>query len=177
MRRASSGSTPPLNCGVSGQRMLALRTKWLLLIWLAGPGSPAWGCSVAPDYDVIDNTSGADAGAVRYAAPAVTIERFVRGRKGWIGSCADLGYIALRVPVEPLAFRFEIVDGSFRRLFPYAFVQPRRPGALVFFWTDGNSDEQKPIRLVVKVTSLSSNGVLSDPQFITIEDPGRNAIR
>ena len=78
---------------------------------------------------------------------------------------------------EPLAFRFEIVEGGDRDLFPDAFVRPRRPGTLVFVWSDANSDEQKPIRLVVRITSLSSNGVLSDPQFITIEDPGRTATR
>jgi hypothetical protein len=158
--------------------MLALRTiKWLLLIWVAGVGSSALGCSVVPDYEVMDGSSVGGAAGPRSAPPSVTIERIVRGREGWIGSCSVLGFVALTIPAEPLAFRFEIVEGGYRDLFPDAFVRPRRPGALVFVWSDANSEEQKPIRLVVRVTSLSGNGVLSDPQFITIEDPGRTATR
>jgi hypothetical protein len=151
--------------------------KWLLLICVAGVGSPALACSVAPDYEVMDTPSVADTTGPRSAPPSVTVERIVRGREGWIGSCSVLGLVALKVPVEPLAFRFEIVEGVFGDVFPDAFVRPRRPGTLLFIWSDENSDEQKPIRLVVKITTLSSNGVLSDPQFITIEDAGRAAVR
>ena len=177
-RRASHGSARPLSCSVSGQRMLVLRTmKWPLLIWVAGLGSPALGCSVSPDYEVIESSSFGDSAGLRYEPPWVTVERIVRGRKGWIGSCSALGFIALRITAQPLAFRFEIVEGGYENLFPDAFVRPRTPGTLVFIWSDANSDEPKPMRLVVKVTSLSSNGVLSDPEFITIEDPGRTATR
>jgi hypothetical protein len=139
--------------------------------------SPAFCCSILPNYESVDSASTARATMSTSPPPVVTIEQIVRGHKGEIGDCAYLGWVVLKVPREPVGFRFEIVEGSLNGILPEGFVRPTTPGTLGFFWGDAYSDAQEPIRVVISVTSLSKAGFVSRPLVLTIQDPGRAAAR
>ena len=153
--------------------------KWPVLLFcgvgLASP--PALCCSVLPNYEPVDSASVTRAAMGTSPPPAVTVEQIVRGHEGEIGDCAHLGWVVLKVPREPLGFRFEIVEGSLKGVLPEGFVRPTTPGTLGFIWGDANSDAQEPIRVVVSVISISMDGSISRPLVLTIEDPGRPAAR
>ena len=152
--------------------------KWpVLLLSGAGTISPAFGCLVIPNYEAVDSASVARSVAGSSPPPVITIEQIVRGREGDIVGCAHLGRVILKMPHEPLGFRFEIVEGSLNGRFPDGFVRPRTSGTLRFTWRDAYSDVQEPIRIVVSITSLSTDGSISKPLLLTIEDPGRGAAR
>jgi hypothetical protein len=111
-------------------------------------------------------------------APAVSVESIRRGTSGDAGMCADAGVLVLKVPGAAQGYSFELVEGRFDdQVFPRGFVQPTRPGYLTFVWLDGNTDVQEPIGVVVKVTAISSLGVLSEPLLLKIEHPGRGRVR
>jgi hypothetical protein len=92
--------------------------------------------------------------------------------------CAGFGLLVLNVPKQVLGYRFELVEGRFDGgLFPTGFVQPTQLGYLAFSWLDGNADTQEPIDVTVRITAISSVGVLSEPLLLKIEDPGRGVVR
>ncbi len=86
--------------------------------------------------------------------------------------CADIGFLSLTVPSETAGFRFELVEGNLPVRFPQGFIKPRKPGVLGFIWSDGNTDAQEPIHAIVKVTAVSSAGVMSEPLLLKIDHPG-----
>lgn len=150
---------------------------WLgLTICLFGLACDARACSVLPTFDPVPaSVIGSESAPA--AAPVVTVERIVRGRVGEAGTCAELGFLTLKVPHEVLGFRIEPVSGNLgRTVFPEGFVQPREQGRLGFVWLDGNTDAQEPIDVVVRVSALSPDGVVSEPVQLRITHPGVDAV-
>lgn len=154
---------------------------WTLL--LVGTVSPALACSMVPSYMELQLDAASRPQTALLPPPSVTVQEIRRGRTGEAGMCADLGFLVLRIPDEIRGYKFEVVEGMFPAstfpvsAFPKGFVQPRTGGWLSFSWVDGALDEQEPINIVVKITSISLAGVPSEPLYLRIEDPGRVADR
>ena len=111
--------------------------------------------------------------------PRLSVEKVERGYGGSNDSCSDLGTIVLKVPLSVAGYAFEIVEGQFDRdtPFPDGFVQPATRGYLRFVWIDGAKSLQEPIDVLVKITAISAVGVLSEPLFLRIQDPGEVPVR
>ena len=113
--------------------------------------------------------------------PNFTLLSVTRGYKDYIGSCSDAGIIKLKVdpePKEPTGYVFSIAEGEFEdALFNDSILIRNKaytkPGEYSFVWLDGNSDEQEPIRITVKIIAVSIDGGTSAPQFLRIENPGK----
>jgi hypothetical protein len=135
----------------------------------------ALACSFTPGYEpfrieaVVRRPTPAPA-----AAPAIEVERIERGYDDGDGaSCSDAGIFVFRVPSDVLGYRFEIVaGGDDGHVFPDGFVRTREPGRLRFVWLDGESNWQESIDLLVKVTAISSLGVVSEPALLRIRHSG-----
>jgi hypothetical protein len=135
-------------------------------------------CSFAPGYEEFHPGPVMRPSATLAPAPAIKVESIRRGAKGDAGMCADAGILVLTVPRAAQGYSFELVEGKFDdEVLPKGFVQPTKPGYLAFVWLDGNTDVQEPISVVVKITAMSSLGVLSEPLLLKIEDPGRGRVR
>lgn len=157
------------------KRSTALALVGLLVALRTGA---AIACSFAPGYEEFRPGPVMRPSPTLSPAPAINVESIRRGTKGEVGMCADAGILVLNVPKAPQGYSFELVEGKFDdEVFPQGFVQPTRPGYLTFVWLDGNTDLQEPISVVVKITAMSSLGVLSEPLLLKIEDPGRGGVR
>jgi hypothetical protein len=108
----------------------------------------------------------------------------VRGN-GWDrGSCADIGYVAIKMDgVEPNAgYRFEIADGAVlpddERLTPAEALWARASedqgvqDSFYFHWLDGANDEQEPIAFDVRVIPVGTAGDGTPSEWLTVTDPG-----
>ena len=138
---------------------------------------PVLACSFAPGYEAFRPVRFLP-GSNLLPEPAVSVDRIERGHQGDAGLCADAGILVLKVPTEMLGYSFELVEGTFDDVvFPEGFVQPTERGYLRFVWLDGNTDRQEPIDVLVKITTMSATGVLSEPLLLRIEDPGRGSVR
>jgi hypothetical protein len=151
----------------------------LLAVAIAITAIPALACSFAPGYKVFQPRPSLRAESVLAPAPKVTVDKITRGHKGdAAGTCSDAGILVLKVPSNALGYSFEIVEGAFDDVvFPEGFVQPTEAGLLRFVWLDGNTNVQEPIKVVVKVTTMSVDGKWSEPSLLRIEDPGRGGVR
>ena len=150
----------------------------LVAICIAVLASPAMACSFAPGYEVFRPGPVLRPRPSLNPAPAVVVDSIERGHRGDASLCADAGILVLRVPTDLFGYSLELVEGQFDDVvFPEGFVQPTQRGYLRFVWLDGNTDRQEPIKVVVKITTMSVTGVLSEPVLLTIEDPGRAAVR
>ena len=140
---------------------------------------PAMACSFAPGYKVFRPAPVLRPGFTLAPAPKVIVARLVRGHRGVPATdCSDAGILELTVPSDALGYSFEIVEGDFDDVvFPEGFVQPTQSGLLRFFWLDGNTNLQEPIKVVVKITTMSASGNVSEPLLLKIEDPGRGGVR
>ena len=112
-------------------------------------------------------------------APQISVEKIERGYRGGNDSCSDLGTLVLKVPESVAGYAFEIVAGNFDgdMPFPAGFVQPAVRGQLRFVWLDGPKSPQEPLNVLVKITAVSATGVLSEPLFLRIQDPGGTRVR
>jgi len=150
---------------MSGRRVLVVIS--LLL------AQPAVACSLSRGYESFLPERATNGQAAADPQVRIVVDSIQRGRKGDGGTCADIGFLVLKVPAERLGYRFEVVEGDLAVMFPQEFVQPVAPGLIGFTWIDGNTDEQEPIRAVVRVTAMSTTGAQSEPWLLTIEDAGR----
>jgi len=154
-----------------------LRSRWLLSLCGVAFVSATFACDPIPTYKAFEpevlRPSVAPA-----AAPNVSVERIQRGHAG-NNSCDDLGWLTLRVPIGRVGYSFEVVEGASLgdSVFPEGFVQPIKEGFFGFTWADGRSDVQEPLSFVLKITTMSATGTLSEPLFLRIEDRGRGAAR
>jgi len=139
-------------------------------------------CSFAPGYEVFLPGPILRPGSTLVSTPKVSVDRIERGRNEGdpAATCADAGILVLTVPNDVVGYSFEIVEGAFDDIvFPEGFVKATetQPGLLRFVWLDGDTYVQEPIKVVVKVTAISTNGTLSEPLMLRIEDPGRGGVR
>jgi hypothetical protein len=114
--------------------------------------------------------------------PEVRVDEIRRGHDGTPDACDNWGVVVLEVPVLDAGYSFEIVESSdptFR--FPDGFVRSKQrrgsPAYFRFLWDDGATDEQEPIAVLVRVKTMSSEGVQSEPQLLKIEHAGVSATR
>jgi len=134
--------------------------------------SPAFACSIAPSYMPFEHIPEPPSSPVSTPPPQISVDGIRRGHAGDAGMCADIGFLSLKVPTDPAGFRFELVEGNLPVRFPQGFIKPRKPGVLGFIWSDGNTDAHEPIHAIVKVTAVSSAGVMSEPLLLKIDHPG-----
>lgn len=145
------------------------RAHLFLAMLLLAP--PSMACSILPPYEALP-TQPPQPLSPTTPAPEVAVDSITRGHAGDGGTCADLGFLVFKVPDEAAAFKLEIVEGNLPIRFPQGFVRPRAAGTLGFVWGDGNTDEQEPLRAVVKIIALSKTGEVSEPALVQIADPG-----
>src|SRR5688572_18193559 len=136
-------------------------------------------CSLTPGYEPFPIESAPRRPTpAPAAAPAIEVERIERGYDDGDGSsCSDAGILVLKVPSDALGYRFEIVAGSGAGVFPDGFVRTRERGRLRFVWLDGESNWQESIDLLVKITTISSLGVISEPALLRIRHSGGTSVR
>lgn len=113
--------------------------------------------------------------------PAFELSHIGRGKyDGNHGSCSDAGVVSLKLKEMPSieqGYIFEITEGTFEdTLFDTGPViindLIEDKSTYSFIWFDGNSDEQEPINIKVKIIAVSRSGHQSAPQFIEIKHPG-----
>lgn len=135
-------------------------------------------CSFMPTKEVF-KTSAVE--KVEPNIPSFELSHIGRGEDdGNHGSCSDAGVISLtlkKIPLNEQGYIFEIVEGSFEdTLFDSAPViindLIEDKSTYSFIWFDGNSDEQEPINIKVKITAVSKSGHQSAPQYVDIKHPG-----
>lgn len=95
-------------------------------------------------------------------------------------SCSDAGIINLKIKDDSLqnqGYIFEIVQGVFEgnpfrkeAIFPDKLWHNKK--LYRFIWFDGNSVEQEPFNIMVKIVSVSISGHKSEPQFLEIRHLG-----
>jgi hypothetical protein len=151
------------------------RSRWLLSLCSAAFVSATFACDPVPSYKAFQPEV-LRPSATPSAPPKVSVERIQRGHAG-NNSCDDLAWLTLKVPTGQTGYSFEVVDSEFASVFPEGFVQPITDGFFRFHWADGGSDLQEPLNFVLKITTMSTTGTLSEPLFLRIEDPGRGAAR
>jgi len=114
-------------------------------------------------------------------APEVHIQEIKRGHSGETTACANWGSIVLTVPAGDAGYSFEIIESSIGEVFPSGFVRSSSgyafPAGLRFYWSDGATDDQELIELLVRITAVSRDGVLSEPTVLKIEHAGVQAAR
>jgi hypothetical protein len=154
---------------------MRMPVRSIAVIWLGlSLAHAAHGCSLGQGYELF-RLSGVVYPAKRLApAPEVSVASIKRGyNDGEPNSCSDAGVLVLRVPSDISGYRFELVEGTFDdAVFPEEFVRPILSGELSFVWLDGKTNWQEEIDVLVKVTAISSIGVLSKPTFLRIQHPG-----
>jgi len=113
--------------------------------------------------------------------PTFVVNHIGRGEDdGNHGSCSDAGMISLKLNEKPplkQGYIFEIVEGEFEdSLFDGTPViindLIENKSTYSFIWFDGNSDEQEPINIKVKIIAVSNSGHKSTPQYVVIKHPG-----
>ena len=99
--------------------------------------------------------------------PTFVVNHIGRGEDdGNHGSCSDAGVISLKsnetLPLKQ-GYIFEIVEGEFEdSLFDETpviindLIEDKRTYS--FIWFDGNSDEQEPFNIKVKIIAVSNSG-------------------
>jgi hypothetical protein len=150
-----------------------------LVILSAVPLASSYGCSLMRGYARFELGPVLRPSNVLLPAPAVSVVSIERGyNDGDSGSCADAGILVLKVPSNAYGYRFELVEGAFDDVvFPDYFVRPIGGGELRFVWLDGRRNYQEPIKVVVRVTAISSTGAVSEPSVLPIEHPGGARVR
>ena len=150
-----------------------------VLLLCALSARPALACSFAPGYQSFRVAPVLRPTLVPAPAPEVVVESIERGYDDGDGaSCSDAGILVLRVPSDALGYHFEIVAGGFDDVvFPDGYVRTVERGRLRFVWLDGELDWQESIEVLVRVTTLSSDGVPSEPQVLRIRHPGGESPR
>jgi hypothetical protein len=151
-----------------------MRTLALLAIVGAFVAQPAFACSVGPGYEAFRVAPKLLRPTMTLApAPDVAVETIERGYDdGGRGSCSDAGVLVLKVPSDVLGYRFELVAGSLDDVFPDGYVRTRERGRLRFVWLDGEHDWQESIDVLLKITTLSATGVVSEPTLLRIRHSG-----
>lgn len=151
-----------------------MRTAVLIAVCalLAAPAADA--CSFAPGYEAFRMAPVLRPTLVPAPAPEVVVESIQRGYDdGELASCSDAGILVLKVPSDSVGYHFEVVAGSFDDLvFPEGYVRTVEPGRLRFVWLDGELEWQESIDVLVRITTLSSDGVPSERQVLRIRHPG-----
>jgi hypothetical protein len=156
-----------------------MRVLALIAIVGALAAQPAFACNLGPGYEAF----GAGPTLLRPTmtlapAPDVTVETIERGYDdGDGGSCSDAGILVLTVPSDALGYRFELVAGSLDDVFPDGYVRTRERGRLRFVWLDGGHDWQESIDVLLKITTLSATGAVSEPTLLRIRHSGGASAR
>jgi hypothetical protein len=142
-------------------------------------GEPAFACTFAPGYQAFRVAPVLRPTLVPATAPTVTVESIERGYDdGDGGSCSDAGILVLKVPSDSVGYHFEVVAGGFDDVvFPQGYVRTVEPGRLRFVWLDGDHDWQESVDVLLRVTTISSDGVPSEPQVLRIRHPGGASAR
>lgn len=150
-----------------------------ILLLCALSARPALACTFAPGYQAFRAAPIVRPTLVPAPAPEVVVESIERGYDDGDGaSCSDAGILVLRVPSNALGYHFQIVAGGFDDVvFPEGYVRTVEPGRLRFVWLDGELSWQERIEVLVRVTTLSSDGVPSEPQVLRIRHPGGQSVR
>ena len=138
--------------------------------------SEAYSCSFARVLEpfIVDGSS-----EMVPKIPDFEVLSISRGERGDAGMCADAGTLTLvskNLDGEN-GFIFEIEEGEYDvGLFPnqpVILVERFAAKAEYFFvWLDGNTKEQEPIDILVKITAISKSGNLSEPQYLRVFHPG-----
>jgi hypothetical protein len=157
-----------------------MRVLALIAIVGALAAQPAFACSLGPGYEAFGAGLTLSRPTMMLApAPDVTVETIERGYDdGDGGSCSDAGVLVLTVPSDALGYRFELVAGSLEEdVFPSGYVRTRERGRLRFVWLDGEHDWQESIDVLLKITTLSATGVVSEPTLLRIRHSGGASAR
>ena len=158
-------------------RMPIESMKILLSIILLLPNF-VFACSFAQTMNIFSH---GDARLIIPEKPNFAVSSIYRGTKGPHGGCQDAGSIKLQSGAKAgkkVGYRFSIERGQFEdALFinePVVLVEAewRTPGEYSFIWFDGNTVEQEPIDITVKIVAISEDGGESEPQFLRITHPG-----
>jgi hypothetical protein len=159
---------------VSNVKSFHVMRAFAVLALCASFAAPAAACSFAPGYAAFPPPSRLRPTMVPAPAPEVIVERIDRGyADGNRASCSDAGILVLKVPSDALGYRFELVAGTLGDdVFPAGYVRTVAKGVLRFVWLDGERDWQESIDVLVKITTMSSNGVPSEPKVLRIRHPG-----
>lgn len=138
----------------------------------------SFACSFMPTMEMFKTSS---VERIEPTIPMFKLSHIGRGEDdGNHGSCSDAGVITLKlqsIPIVDQGYIFEIIEGSFEdTLFDTAPVilndLIEDKSTYSFIWFDGNSDEQEPINIKVKITAVSKSGHQSAPQYVDIKHPG-----
>jgi hypothetical protein len=157
-----------------------MRTLALLAIVGAFVARPAFACSVGPGYEAFRVVPKLLRPTMTLApAPDVAVETIERGYDdGDGGSCSDAGVLVLTAPSDALGYRLELVAGSLDDdVFPDGYVRTRERGRLRFVWLDGEQDWQESIDVLLKITTLSASGVVSEPTLLRVRHSGGARVR
>ncbi len=76
-------------------------------------------------------------------------------------------------PGRDLRFRVEVVEGTAPIRFLAEAVAAIDEDQLFFTWMDGASEEQEPLRFLVRLRAVDGAGNESSPLDLWVEDPGR----
>jgi len=157
-----------------------MRALALVTIVGAFAAQPAFACSFGPGYEAFRVAPRVLRPTMTLApAPDVAVETIERGYDdGNRGSCSDAGVLVLTVPSDALGYRFELVAGSLDdEVFPDGYVRTRERGRLRFVWLDGEQDWQESIDVLLKITTLSATGVVSEPTLLRVRHSGGASAR
>ena len=129
---------------------------------------------------VVEEFSATEERTIIPDTPNFTVTSVYRGTKGSIGDCSDAGSIRLTVSPEPkkeTGYIFSISEGAFEdQLFDPAPIirikEYTEEGEYSFIWFDGNTIEQEPINITIKIVAVSRDGGHSEPQFVKVSHPG-----
>ncbi|MCG7530873.1 hypothetical protein MHM98_05815 [Psychrobium sp. MM17-31] len=147
--------------------------------------SPALACSFMSIYTKLDIESYTGP-AVKAVSPNFKVESIKRGSDdGNFASCSDAGVLKLRNSnhsSDQQGYVFEVVEGAYKEpifsgdiLFPDKLWHDKSLYKII--WFDGNTNEQEPFNILVKITAVSISGDKSEPQYLAIKHSGTKAQR
>jgi hypothetical protein len=156
--------------------MSALCRTIAVVVLGATPVTPGYCCTLIGGYESFEVAQVLPATVVD-AAPQVTVVSIKRGYEDRFRWCPDFGALVLKVPSNELGYHFELVEGGIDDpFFPEGFVKPQG-GEFVFVWLEGRRSWREPINVLVRITTISSAGVVSEPALLRVEHPGRVRVR
>lgn len=148
----------------------------VIFAWLFS--SLTWACSfvqMTEDFKIIEGDGEAP------ESPNFEVSSIHRGSDdGNYASCSDAGILTLKLlskSMPNVGYLFSIEKGKYDvGLFPDEPIVTSKQfflsGEYNFIWLDGNSNEQEPIDIVVRIVAVSESGKKSEPTFLTINHPG-----